>query len=173
MNILSALFPRKDDRAALRPLYAALVAQARQPHWYEEGAVPDTIDGRFDMLAATVAIALMRLDALDARVESVQLTEIFIEDMDGQIRQIGFGDLVVGKQVGRMMSALGGRLAAYRAALAPEAEPGALGEALVRNLYRGEPPKPQALAHTDAHLRGLHARVAARPLDALLTGEVG
>ncbi len=173
MNILSALFSRKDDRAPLRPLYARLVALARMPHWYEDGAVPDAIDGRFDMLAATVSLALIRLDGLDARTESVQLTEIFIEDMDGQARQIGFGDLVVGKQVGRMISALGGRLTVYRAALADDAAPGALEDALVRNLYRGEAPAPAALAHVAAGLRAAHGRISALPLEALLSPAAG
>jgi cytochrome b pre-mRNA-processing protein 3 len=172
MNILSALLKRKDDRSALRPLYAALVAQARQPHWYEAGAVADTIDGRFDMLAATVSIALMRLDALDARVESVHLTEIFIEDMDGQVRQIGFGDLVVGKQIGRMMAALGGRLAAYRAGLEGAAPPAVLEEALVRNLYRGAAPDASALAHVTRELRAFHARLSAASLDSLVAAKL-
>ena len=170
MSLLTSLFSRKDDRAPLRPLYAALVAQARQTHWYEEGAVPDTIDGRFDMLAAVLSMALARLDDLGARTPSVHLTEIFIQDMDGQIRQIGFGDLVVGKQVGKMVSALGGRLAAYRRAMTEGPE--ALDEALVRNLYRSLAPDNAALAHVAEHLRGFAATLAAMPSDALLAGDI-
>ena len=86
----------------------------------------------------------MRLEALGASQESVWLTELFVDDMDGQLRQEGIGDVVVGKHIGRMVSALGGRLAAYRAALSGEAD---FGEALTRNLYRGEAPAPEALAH--------------------------
>ncbi|WP_204310223.1 ubiquinol-cytochrome C chaperone family protein, partial [Enterobacter cloacae] len=74
---------------------------------------------------------------------STHLTEVFIDDMDGQLRQIGIGDIVVGKHVGKMMGMLGGRLGAYREALAA----GGFDEALVRNLYRGEAPAPAALAH--------------------------
>ncbi len=80
--------------------------------------MPDTIDGRFDMVAAMLSLALIRMETLGLQGEGARLTEIFVEDMDGQVRQIGFGDLVVGKQIGKMMSALGGRIAAYRAALA-------------------------------------------------------
>ena len=78
--------------------------------------MPDTIDGRFDMIAAILALVLLRLEAEGeaGRDPSVLLTEIFIDDMDGTLRQIGIGDYVVGKHVGRMMSALGGRLAAFR-----------------------------------------------------------
>src|SRR3546814_8548157 len=71
------------------------------------------------------------------------LTERFIDDMDGQLRQIGIGDFVVGKHVGKMMGALGGRMDAYGPALAGE---GDLDAALVRNLYRGNAPEPSALA---------------------------
>lgn len=167
MSLFSSLFSRKDDRAALRPLYASVVARARQPHWYLDGSVPDTLDGRFDMVAAILSLVLLRLEALGAQAESVRLTEIFIDDMDGQIRQIGFGDVVVGKQVGRMVGALGGRLAAYRAGLAGTAP---LAEALVRNVYRGEAPADDELAYVEAQIRALAARLDQLSLAQLLAG---
>ena len=169
MSLLSSLFARKDARAGQRPLYDAVVAVAREPHWYLEGGVADTLDGRFDMVAAILSLVLLRLEALEAKQESVRLTEIFIDDMDGQIRQIGFGDLVVGKQVGRMVGALGGRLAAYRAGLSGEAP---LAEALVRNLYRGEAPAADELAYTEAQLRALATALDGQSLDALLAGRL-
>lgn len=167
MSLMSTLFSRKDDRAALRPLYAAIVTRARAPHWYEQGAVADSIDGRFDMVTAVLALVLLRMEALDMAAQSARLTEIFIEDMDGQVRQIGFGDLVVGKQIGKMMGALGGRLAAYRAGLAGEA---ALAEAITRNIYRGEAPDPAALAHVEAGLRALATALDETSAAALLAG---
>ena len=69
------------------------------------------------------------------------------------MRQIGFGDMVVGKHVGRMMGMLGGRLGAYREGIAR----GTLDAALVRNLYRGEAPDPGAVAHVRRELLALHA----------------
>jgi cytochrome b pre-mRNA-processing protein 3 len=167
MSLLASLLTRKDDRAPFRPLYAALIEHARQPHWYEEGAVPDTIDGRFDMVAAMLSLALIRMEALGLQGEGARLTEIFVEDMDGQVRQIGFGDLVVGKQIGKMMSALGGRIAAYRAALAGEAS---LDEAVTRNIFRGDAPEPAALAHVSAGLRAFAGVLEATDADALLAG---
>jgi cytochrome b pre-mRNA-processing protein 3 len=169
MSLLSSLFARKDDRAALRPLYDAVIETARAPHWYLDGGVADTLDGRFDMIAAVLSLALMRLEALGAQAETVKLTELFIDDMDGQIRQIGFGDVVVGKHVGRMVGALGGRLAAYRAGLAGETS---LSEALVRNLYRGQAPAADELAYVEAQLRTLAANLAERDRDALLAGRL-
>ncbi len=169
MSLLASIFSRKDERAPLRPLYAAVIAQAREPHWYVEGEVPDTIDGRFDMVAAMLSLVLLRMEALGLQGEGARLTEVFIEDMDGQIRQIGFGDIVVGKQIGKMMGALGGRLAAYRAALAGEAP---LDEAILRNIFRGAAPEPAALAHVGAGLRGFAAGLETLDAGALLAGQL-
>lgn len=164
MALLASLFRRTDPRHALRPLYDAVVARGRQPHWYVDGQVPDTLDGRFDMIAAVLSLVLLRMEALGAADDSVHLTELFVDDMEGQLRQIGIGDLVVGKHIGRMMSALGGRLGAYREALAPG---GDLESALERNLYRGEPPARDAVAHVADRLRGIAGRLDDTALDTL------
>lgn len=166
MRLLQRLF-QTPDRGTAPLLYAAIVARGREPHWYEAGAVPDTIDGRFDMIAAVMSLVLLRLEQDDQAIPfSTQLTEVFIHDMDGQLRQIGIGDIVVGKHVGKMMGMLGGRLGAYREGLAD----GTLGEALVRNLYRGEAPAPEALAHVAAELRALHAALEKTPIETLIAG---
>lgn len=168
MRLLQRLF-QAPDRGTAPQLYTAIVAEGRQPHWYEAGAVPDTIDGRFDMIAAVMSLVLLRLEQDDAAIPfSTQLTEVFIDDMDGQLRQIGIGDIVVGKHVGKMMGMLGGRLGAYRDGLADDT----LGAALVRNLYRGEAPAPEALTHVEAGLRALHARLADTPIATLLAGDL-
>ncbi|WP_239018290.1 ubiquinol-cytochrome C chaperone family protein [Sphingomonas flavalba] len=170
MPILDRLFRRRDDRSALVPLYHNIVTAARQPHWYREGAVPDTIDGRFDTLSTLLALVLLRLeDDPAARAETARLTELFVADMDGQLREIGIGDLVVGKHVGKMMGALGGRLGALRDGLAPD---GAFADALVRNLWRGAPPPPAALAVVERRLRAFSAALAAADTQALLAGKL-
>ncbi len=155
-------------------LYAELIAWARLPHWYELGEVPDTIDGRFDMVALVVALMLLRLERADDRSAGAQLsadlTERFIADMDGSMRQLGFGDPAVGKRVGEMVSALGGRLGAYRDALAGNES---LDAALTRNLYRGASVDAGALAWTASEVRTLAARFEAVPLAALLDGDLG
>jgi cytochrome b pre-mRNA-processing protein 3 len=88
LSFLARLFPDKKQRAGLAPLYAAIVAEGRDPLWYREGEVPDTIDGRFDMIAAVTALVMLRLEAEgDAgRTPSVLLAEIFIDDMDATLR---------------------------------------------------------------------------------------
>lgn len=169
-NLLQRLFARTDPKDAMQPLYNAIVQEGRLPHWYVQGQVPDSIDGRFDMIVAILAQVLMRLEALDAAQESVWLTELFVDDMDGQLRQEGIGDVVVGKHIGRMVSALGGRLSAYRTALVGE---GDLRDAIERNLYRGAPPAEDAVSHVEAGLKARWTQLGATPRTTLLAGEFG
>jgi cytochrome b pre-mRNA-processing protein 3 len=160
--------PAADPREARRPLWNAVVATARAPHWYVEGGVPDTLDGRFDMISLVLALVLHRIDEDPGQaLAGVQLTELFVTDMDGQMRQIGFGDMVVGKQIGRMVGALGGRLGAYRAADGSDE----MRAALIRNLWRGQEPDPAHLAHVEAEAAKLRAALAATPVEALIVAD--
>ena len=171
MSFLSRIFGDRRERDALRPLYGSVVGIAREPDWYRKGGVPDTLDGRFDMVAAVLALTLRRLEreGQAARRESVLLTELFVEDMDGSLREMGIGDVVVGKHVGKIMGALGGRLGAFREALAGSGE---LEAAVRRNLFRDAPPSDEAVRSVAAGLRELHAALERRTLDELLAGEV-
>lgn len=152
----------------MSPLYDAVVARAREPHWYLEGRVPDTVDGRFDMVAAVLSLVLLRLEDDDARgaAPAARLAERFVDDMDGQLRQLGIGDITVGRHVGKMMSMLGGRLGAYRDGLAA----GDLDGAITRNLYRGQAPDAQALAHVRGELLALRDRLRGVPIPELIRG---
>ena len=168
MGLLKRLFGAS-DRGTAPQLYAGIVARGRAPHWYTEGGVPDTIDGRFDMIAAVLSLVLLRLEGeAEAKAPSTALAECFIDDMDGQLREIGIGDVVVGKHMGRMMGMVGGRLGAYRAGLNGDG----LRTALVRNLYRGQAPDDAALAHVEAGLLALRESLTAAPLALLLAGEL-
>ncbi|WP_340314782.1 ubiquinol-cytochrome C chaperone family protein [Rhizorhabdus argentea] len=168
VNFLKTLFGiGADPREGLIPLYNSVVAEARQPVWYAEMGVPDTLDGRFDMVSAILSLVLLRIEAEgDAgRGASARLTEVFIDDMDGQLREIGIGDVIVGKHVGKMMAAMGGRLSAYREAIGDQA---ALEAALVRNLWRGEPGADAKPALVAARMRAIAGRLAALRWDDLL-----
>jgi len=160
-----------DPREQLVPLYAAIVTEARDPFWYAEAGVPDTIDGRFDMVAAILSLVLVRIDAEGepGRASSALLTEVFIEDMEGQIRQLGIGDVVVGKHLGKMVAAMGGRLSAYRDAIG---DGPAFEDALTRNLWRGEPGPEAKPALAAERLRSTAAALAQTPWDALLAGRL-
>ena len=169
--MLSRLFGERKERARLDPLYRAIVARGRDPSWYREGRVPDTVDGRFDMIASILALVLIRLEREDdaTRRDSVLLTESFIDDMDSSLRQIGIGDFVVGKHVGRLMGALGGRLDAFRSALAGG---GALADAVRRNVFRDAPPSPEAVEIVASRLERFDRVLVALPLEQLLGGEL-
>lgn len=166
MGLFDRFRAKRDETAAL---YAAVVARARQPHWFLDGAVADTVDGRFDMIAAVLAMVMLRLESDPAGVATAtHLSEAFVDDMDPQLREIGIGDLLVGKHVGRMMGMLGGRLGAYREGLAA----GDLKPALTRNLYRGEAPAPEALAHVERELTAFRTSLDGITLDRLIAGDV-
>lgn len=163
-----AKFLGKPNEEAL-PLYTAVIARAREPHWFLDGQVSDTVDGRFDMIAAVMGFVVLRLEQEPEGAEvSALLTERFVDDMDGQLREIGIGDVVVGKHIGKMMGMLGGRLGAYRDGLAGEG----IDAALVRNLYRGEAPEPAALAHVRDSLLAFRDSLAAKPIAAVAEGDL-
>ena len=167
MSLWARLTGRRQDEQA--PLYAAVVAHARAPHWYLDGAVPDTVDGRFDMIAAVLGTVLLRLEREPAGAEpGARLAERFVDDMDGQLREAGIGDIVVGKHIGRMMAMLGGRLGAYRDGWTA----GDLRPALIRNLYRGIDPGEAAVAHVAGQLDRLREGMAALPLATVLEGRL-
>jgi cytochrome b pre-mRNA-processing protein 3 len=167
MGFLSKLFGDPRDRATMTPLYHAIVAEARLPDWYREPQVPDSMDGRFDVVALVMSLVLLRLEREGeaGQLPSVLLTEVFIDDMDGTMREVGFGDLVVGKRVGGIMGMLGGRLGAYR--------DGDRKSAVIRNVYRDDPPNDAAVNKLVAMAGALEARINAVLLSALLKGSLG
>jgi len=143
---------------ASSPLYERMVTEARMPHWYVEGQVPDSIDGRFAVLATLLALVSVRLERGDeaAQRAGIDLTEAFIADMDGEIRQLGIGDPSIGKQVGGMVGALGGRVGAWRRALSGEE---AWTDVMFRSLYRERAPDEAAVTHSAATLRAFWERL--------------
>ena len=155
----------------LSPLYERVVTEARLPHWYVDGEVPDTIDGRFAVLASLLALASVRLErgSEPAQRAGIDLTERFIADMDGEIRQLGIGDPSIGKQVGGMVGALGGRVGAWRRALSSEED---WEEVTIRSLYRGHAPGRPALAHSAAGLRAFWDRLERADDSKLVTGDM-
>ena len=171
MSFLARIFGSKREREAYRPLYDAIVNAGRDPAWYLEGEVPDTIDGRFDMIAALLALVLIRLEAEQERTRtaSVLLTELFIDDMEGIVRQLGIGDLMVGKHVGRMVGALGGRLAAFRAAVK---DGSGFAEPVRRNIFHDAPPSQEAVDFVSARLSQFHSGLESTPLDPVLAGRI-
>lgn len=168
MPMLDRLFTRKPDkREALRPLWHRVVEISREPEWYASCGVADTVAGRFDMITAVLSLVLLRLERDgECGAESALLTELFVADMDGQLRESGIGDIVVGKHIGKLMGALGGRLGAYRKALAGE---GSIDEAAKRNVSLIEGHGPEALAR---RLRSLAADLDKAAPGDILAGRI-
>ncbi len=123
MAFLKSLFRREPDpKDALRPLWHRVVELSRDPSWYAEDGIADTVQGRFDAITLVLAMVLLRMERdEELKAPSVHLTELFVDDMDGQLRESGMGDPTLGKQMGRLVSVLGGRLGALREAGRDEA----------------------------------------------------
>jgi cytochrome b pre-mRNA-processing protein 3 len=168
MSFLTKLFGKsQDDRAVARPLWHRTVEIAREKEWYRDCGVADTIAGRFDMITLILSIVMIRMERDPELVEpSVRLTELFVEDMDGQLRESGVGDVVVGKRMGQLMSVLGGRLGAYREGLTT-ADEAVMADAVSRNVNLHEGTDPLLVARrARAFAAGLDLVPAFRVLDA-------
>jgi len=126
-------------------LYAKAVGQARLPVFYAEREVPDTVDGRFDLLVLHVFLLLHRLGAEGRETKSLAqgLFDLMFADMDRSLREMGVSDMAVGKRVKEMARAFYGRVDAYEPALQDRAR---LEDALARNLYRGGEVTPASLS---------------------------
>ena len=153
-----------------QPLFETAVAEARRPHWYREGEVVDSIDGRFAMLATVCAIFIVRLEAgsADGDAASAALTERFIEAMDAEHREMGLNDPGLGRRVRKLVASLERRVDDWRGAIHGEND---WDETVVTSVYRGEPPKDEALAHSARSLRELWDRLSDSPEEQLVKAE--
>lgn len=169
MSFLSRLLgTQPDPKEALRPLWQRTVEMAREPAWYRDCGMPDTVDGRYDMITTVLAVLLIRMEkSTELMAPSVHLTELFVDDMDGQLREQGIGDPTLGKYMGKMMSAMGGRLGAFRDAFA--ADQTSVEAAISRNLTLAEGTAPSALAQ---RLEALHVQLEALSPAEILNAEI-
>ncbi len=152
-------------------LYGNAVELARDPAFFRDHGVADTVDGRFDALALVVALVMRRLKGCgDAGSElSQQLFDSMFSDMDLSLREMGAGDIGVSKRVRVMAEAFMGRLDAYATALDND-DRAALSAAIGRNLLRDEGPASDTLVD---HVLALEARLSALQDDVLLAGDLG
>lgn len=150
MKTLMRLFRPEPNPATA--LWSAVVDRARLPDWYRDFGVPDTIDGRFAMVATVSALAILRLErgGDEARRRSVALTECFVADMDSEMRQLGVGDPVIAKKVGKLVGSLGARVGRWREAVAGT---GNWSEATRTSIYRDEPVAGDVMALAEQRLR--------------------
>ena len=167
--ILKRLFGPNEWEAPARMLYDTVVMQARRPDFYRDVGVPDTVDGRFELVALHGYLLLRRLRPLDDGAGLAQgLFDVIFADMDASLREMGAGDLGVGRRVKTMAKGFYGRMAAYDAGLAGEAP---LAEALRRNLYGTVEPTEAALTAMAQYLRDAAQSLEKQPESALLAGQ--
>ncbi|WP_319024804.1 ubiquinol-cytochrome C chaperone family protein [Nisaea sediminum] len=175
--MFSKFFRRNASADAAAKAYQEIVRQSRLPVFYTRFGVPDTLDGRFDLLVLHTALVLIRLKGEKGESEafSQALFDTLFTDMDQSLREIGVSDISIGKKVKEMGRAFYGRLEAYEAALqAPETDRGEeLGGALLRNLYRGESAAEAHSGAMAAYVIALAAHLGEQTQERITGGDIG
>ncbi|MCS6778665.1 MAG: ubiquinol-cytochrome C chaperone family protein [Geminicoccaceae bacterium] len=164
----------KSRRDTARRLYMAAVARARRPRLYAELGVPDTPDGRFEMVGIEVALLIRRLRAIGGEGESLGrfVLEAMVDDLDRNLREMGVGDLSVGRYVKRMMTSCMARGSELDVALDRD-DRAALARLLERTAWPGlAPPSESRLLALVNEVIASAERLAALPDDRLLTAQL-
>lgn len=170
--MFSALKKEKPLRQNALGLYRCCMEQSRKPVFYEDYGVPDTMDGRFDLLMAHVFLTLHRL--LDDKIENDPLAQALFDicfaDVDQALRESGVGDMKIGKHMKKMMLAFNGRMHAYESAVKEKGSKALLEQALLRNLY-ATVDKADATAMA-AYMKDNMAAIAQQPTDTIRAGKI-
>ena len=166
------LFKSAAVREAADRAYLRVVEQARRPGFFIDGGVPDTVDGRFELICLHAFLYLHRLkrEAKPAAALGQRFFDTMFADFDRSLREMGTGDLSVGREVKRMAEAFYGRVAAYEEGLA--GSDAVLQPALARNLYGTAPPAPAQLAAMAAYVRREAAGLNLQDAAELMAGRV-
>jgi cytochrome b pre-mRNA-processing protein 3 len=178
---LNGLFGPRPAKLAGRALFERVAAQARQPALYRDGGVPDTVEGRFECYALHVDLVLHRLKGQGPQAAEVgqALFDKFLDNLDEGLRDMGVGDLSVGKKMRKLGEAIYGRMKGYDVALgdavADEREAGTRDHtklaAMIGRVMFGNDEQSQAFglaAYAVACARAL----AAQPLQDVLAGDL-
>jgi cytochrome b pre-mRNA-processing protein 3 len=160
------------QRRTARSLYGSIVTQARQPVLYAEWGIPDTAQGRLEMIVLHLALVLQRLaqEGESGKRLGRALTEEFVCDMDDAMREMTFGDLAVPREVKRIAAALFDRHNAYAAALR-EDQDAPLEAALSAQLAYLQAPRMD-VAHLAHYMRDAARSLAQQPARGVLAGEL-
>lgn len=171
---LAQWFTRRgtSPQTAAAHLYAAAVEQARRVEFYRGCAVPDSLDGRFEMVALHTFLVLHRLadEPPEARDLAQALFDRFFADMDRSLREMGVGDMGIGRRIQQMAQGFYGRMAAYREAIA--GDDADLADALRRNVYGTLRDAEVPVERMTAYVRQAVAALAAQPAADLAAGRV-
>jgi cytochrome b pre-mRNA-processing protein 3 len=169
--MILARFRRNSQARTIHALYGAIVAQARSVTFYADYWVPDTVEGRFDLIVLHLVLLLNRLSrrADGARGLGQELFDAFCDDLDANLREMGVGDLAVPKRMQAFAEAFYGRQAAYLAAL-EAADQGVFEKALARNIFPAG--NDAGAAQLARYARAAVTSLDAQDDDALIRGEV-
>jgi cytochrome b pre-mRNA-processing protein 3 len=169
---IATLFRRNRYRPQAYAAYTSIVERARSPAFFEHFDVPDTLDGRYEMIALHMFLVLNRLKAEhEATAEYAQaLFDAMFADLDRGLREMGATDMGVGKRVKEMAKGFYGRIAAYEKGL--DGDDQTLDEALKRNLYGTVQPRTDAVAALGRYMRGQARNLAGQPLTAFLDNHI-
>jgi cytochrome b pre-mRNA-processing protein 3 len=172
IEAMMRLFRKRPAAEAGRRLYAACVNQARTPSLYAELATPDTVEGRFEHYSLHVILVMDRLvrQGEEAAEVSQGLFDAYVRALDDALREMGVGDLSVGKKMRRIGEALYGRLRNYEAAFTAEEGADTLETILARTVYDGVEDPP--LAELAAYVVRQRAHLADLKLKDLLGGTI-
>ncbi len=170
MKILNKLW-KSPVKIAAGHLYDTIVNQARHPRFYLQYGVPDTVDGRFDMILLHAFIVLHRLKKNRGQTAKLaqELFDLMFADMDQNLRELGVGDLSVGPKIRKMTSAFNGRIVAYENSLNDSL---ALAEAIDRNVFRHVDSVPENLKEFVRYIQNQISFLDAQPIEKLLAGEL-
>lgn len=170
--MLQRLFRPRPARTAGRALFDRAVAQARQPVLYAALQAPDTVEGRFEVYSLHVVLVLDRLRRQgEQAAETAQgVFDAYVKSLDDALREMGVGDLSVGRKMRKLGEAFYGRARSYEAALAALPDRGPLEALLARTVY-AEAADPPVAALAD-YLLAQRAALAGQPLETLLAGEL-
>ncbi|MGE4372870.1 MAG: ubiquinol-cytochrome C chaperone family protein [Xanthobacter sp.] len=163
-------FRSAKNRAIIERLYGAIVAQSRQPVFYTDFAIPDTREGRFELIVLHTVLVCHRLKGGDTpeTALSQDVFDAFADDMDRTLREMGVGDLSVPKRMKKIGAAFYGRAAAYDAGLGAQ-DNVALAQALARNMFDDDNASAETLA---AYVRASATQLRETPFSTLARGDL-
>ena len=169
--MLQRFFRPRPAQAAGRALFVSLQAQARTPDLYARLGAPDTVEGRFEVYVLHLVMVLHRLKGQGEQAGEVAQTtfDTFLKNLDEGLRDMGVGDLSVGKKMRKLGEAVYGRIRSYDVAFAAPDMAAALGPVVARTVFQGraEAPDPAPLAN---YVADAVRELEAQPIEAVLRG---
>ena len=173
MGIISRLFRRNPWVKPARLLYTSVIEQSRHPVFYTDCCVDDTVEGRFDLLALHAFLVLRRLKKApdNTNVLSQTFFDLMFADLDVNLRELGVGDMGMGRRIRKLAESFYGRIAAYDSGLDSDDDE-LLKSAIDRNLYMNTPVSEKILGLMAEYVRREDDSLAQQQVSALMEGQV-